>query len=206
MVGRLSLNGKKNGKANGKKANGGGNGGPPPETALVPRDADIVTIGKYDPKFIRIAQEVCRLGATYRELAMVLDVNVDTITEWRLKYPAFEAATRVGKDEADERVTHSLFQRAVGYYIETVKLFVIDGEIKREPVREYVHADTTACIFWLKNRRPDQWREKQTLEHTGANEGPITIETARKIFLDRVFSVSGRVREVKTITKVEVGK
>jgi len=64
-----------------------------------------------------------------------------------------------GKEPADERVTRSLYQRAIGYSYDAVKVF-LDPDTKKPiyaPYREHVHPDTTACIFWLKNRRPKRY-------------------------------------------------
>lgn len=71
---------------------------------------------------------------------------------------------------ADERVERSLYQRAIGYEQSAVKIFMPANAAA--PVyakyREIISPDTTAAIFWLKNRRPDLWRDKQELEHRGS--------------------------------------
>ena len=54
----------------------------------------------------------------------------------------------------------SLYQRAIGYVVETGKVVMVDGKPEFFKYREHVQPDTTACIFWLKNRRPQEWREK----------------------------------------------
>jgi hypothetical protein len=76
-------------------------------------------------------------------------------------------SVRLGKKEVDERVERSLYQRAVGYSYETVKVFLPYGS--QEPVYapyiEHVPPDTTAATWWLKNRNPAQWRDAWQLEH-----------------------------------------
>jgi hypothetical protein len=57
-----------------------------------------------------------------------------------------------------------------------VDIRVIDKEIVQTPVRKYYPPDTTAAIFWLKNRRPDLWRDRNQTELTGPNGGPVQIE------------------------------
>ena len=69
----------------------------------------------------------------------------------------------------------SLFARANGYEHDEVDIRVVDKEIVQTPIRKYYPPDTTAAIFWLKNRRPDQWRETKAVELTGAAGGPIEI-------------------------------
>jgi hypothetical protein len=81
--------------------------------------------------------------------------------------PEFLHALKLGKKEVDERVERSLYQRAVGYSYDAVKIFLPYGS--KEPVYapyiEHVPPDTTAAIFWLKNRCPSQWRDAWQLEH-----------------------------------------
>lgn len=119
------------------------------------------------------AKKLARLGATDQEIADFYEVDVRTIYRWKNAHPEFCQALKVGKDEADDRVERSLFQRAVGYEQDEVKIFMPAG--KDEPVyapfRAKIAPDTTAAIFWLKNRRPADWRDKQTLEH----EGEVTL-------------------------------
>jgi hypothetical protein len=66
---------------------------------------------------------------------------------------------------ADERVTRSLYQRANGYDYDSEKVFCnAAGEVTRVPVKVHVPPDTVACIFWLKNRRKDLWRDRHETE------------------------------------------
>jgi hypothetical protein len=65
----------------------------------------------------------------------------------------------------------------MGYTFESEKILTVKGEVVRAPVREHVAPDVTAQIFWLKNRQPDRWREKQQMEHTGKDGGPIQTKT-----------------------------
>jgi hypothetical protein len=73
-----------------------------------------------------------------------------------------------GKFPADERVERSLYQRAIGYTYDTVKILKPAGTTEPVivPYRRHVPPDVTACIFWLKNRRPDEWRDRQDQRHT----------------------------------------
>ena len=64
-------------------------------------------------------------------------------------------------------MTRSLYQRAIGYDYDAVKIF-LDPDTKKPiyaPYREHVHPDTVACIFWLKNRQPKEWRDVQDHRH-----------------------------------------
>lgn len=121
----------------------------------------------YKPEFAKQAEKLCLLGATDIEMADFFEVALSTISKWKHDYPEFSEALKAGKALADERVERSLYQKAVGYTFEAVKIFMpagADGPVYA-PYREHVPPDTTACIFWLKNRRQQQWRDVHKHEH-----------------------------------------
>lgn len=115
----------------------------------------------YKPEYADIARQKCELGATYKDLADEFRVGVGAINNWKSSFVEFAKALKVGKAPADDRVEASLYHRATGYTFESEKIFQFQGEIIRAKTVEHVPPDTTAMIFWLKNRRPDDWREKQ---------------------------------------------
>lgn len=123
----------------------------------------------YNPEFAKAAEKLAALGATDMEVADFFEVDVRTVYRWKHDHDEFCQALNVGKAKADERVINSLYQKAVGYEQEAVKIFMPGGatEPVYAPYREKIAPDTTAAIFWLKNRQPDQWRDKQELEHKG---------------------------------------
>jgi hypothetical protein len=129
----------------------------------------------YKPKFAEEARKQCEEGATDQELADYFEVSVRTLYRWKNKHPEFCQALKVSKATADERVERSLFERAIGYERDEVDIRVVGGEIVQTPVRKFYPPDTTAAIFWLKNRRPDEWRDRVQTELTGANGGPVQI-------------------------------
>lgn len=122
---------------------------------------------KYDPAFVTQAEKLCKLGATDAEVADFFNVDVRTLYRWKGEHEAFCHALKVGKTEADERIERSLFSRAIGYEHEEVDIRVVNQAIVQTPIRKYYPPDTTAAIFWLKNRKPAEWRDKVTQEHTG---------------------------------------
>jgi hypothetical protein len=79
---------------------------------------------------------------------------------------------------ADDRVVRSLYRRSVGYTYEAVKIFMPAGAKQPvyAPYREHVPPDTAAASLWLRNRRKDEWRDKQSHEQAGPHGGPITLE------------------------------
>lgn len=122
----------------------------------------------YRPEFAEQARKLCELGATDLELADFFKVDVRTIYNWKHSQDEFFQAVLVGKDALDDRVERSLYQRAVGYTFESEKVFNYQGEIVRAPTREHVAPDPGAALNWLKNRRPDKWRDKVEHEHSAS--------------------------------------
>lgn len=121
----------------------------------------------YKPEYARQAQILCEFGATDRELADFLKVSPPTIWRWASEFPEFSSALKAGKASADERVERALYHKAIGYTFDAVKIFPPKGDDDAVivPYREHVPPDTTACIFWLKNRRAQQWRDVHKHEH-----------------------------------------
>ena len=122
---------------------------------------------KYKPEFVAQAQKLCKLGATDLELADFFGVTDRTVYRWAQAHPEFCQALKAGKDEADERVERSLYMKAVGFEREEVKIFMPANAEKPvyAPFIAYHAPDTTAALFWLKNRRPGEWRDKQEIDH-----------------------------------------
>lgn len=121
----------------------------------------------YKNEYVDQARALCRLGATETDLANFFKVTVVTIWRWRTKYPEFCSALKIGRDIADDRVESSLYHRANGYTYDTVKIFPPSGKREKPlivPYKEHIPPDTTAAIFWLKNRRRLEWREKPDIE------------------------------------------
>lgn len=93
----------------------------------------------FKPEYVEVARRLCEKGATDSEIAAFFGVTVKTYYGWRHRHPGFLEAIKAGKDYADERVERRLYEKAL-------------------------EGDNTAMIFWLKNRRPEQWRDR--VDHT----------------------------------------
>lgn len=134
---------------------------------------------KYKPEFAAQSLKLCRLGATDKELADFFEVNEDTINEWKKVHPEFSESLKGGKALADAEVADKLFKRATGYEHDAVKI-VANANTGQEHVVAYTERyppDTTAAIFWLKNRRPDIWRDKTESKSTVELNGVVLIPT-----------------------------
>lgn len=127
----------------------------------------------YKPEFAEQAAQLCKLGATDEELGTFFKVSTRTIYRWKAQHEAFCQAIKIGAESADTRVERSLYARAVGYTYDAVKIMQHKGDVIVEKYREHVPPDTTAMIFWLKNRQPEVWRDVHRQEHTGKNGGAI---------------------------------
>jgi hypothetical protein len=147
----------------------------------------------YREEYTEQALKLCRLGATDRELADFFDVSEQTINAWKDAHPEFLESLKDGKAKADAEVADKLFRRATGYSHEAVKVFLPSGTTEPiyAPYIERYAPDTTACIFWLKNRRPDLWRDVQSREHAVEMKSPQLSAEERvarsRRLLDEVF-------------------
>lgn len=123
---------------------------------------------EYRPEYAEQAKIMCAAGATDLELAQEFGVTVQSIRNWRMRYPEFFAALKLSKPIADERVERSLYERATGYSFEAVKqqFDAKSGQWKEITYIEHVPPDPTSMIFWLKNRNPREWRDKTEIEVT----------------------------------------
>lgn len=116
-------------------------------------------------------------GLTDEQIADNLGIGASTLHEYKKKYPEFLESLKKGKDIADAQVVNALHKSAVGftYYEETTN--VLGDTVS---VQKYAKPNTTAAIFWLKNRKPDQWRDKtevqQDISQTVAFIGEDQIE------------------------------
>lgn len=115
----------------------------------------------FKPEFVKQARKLAALGATDREAAEFFEVDERTIHRWKHEHEDFCQSLKVGKEQADARVEQSLYRRALGYSHDAVKIAVSgQGDITQVPFVEHYPPDTTAAIFWLKNRKPQEWRDK----------------------------------------------
>jgi len=94
-----------------------------------------------------------------------MGIALSTLKLWKNAHSAILAALKRGKEVIDIEVENALCKRAIGYTYEEVKEEEMpDGRIRRTVTTKEVAGDTTAQIFWLKNRKPAEWRDKQNVE------------------------------------------
>lgn len=152
------------------------------------------------PKLVLI-EAWARDGLTDEQIAHNLDIALATYYDYKRKNPEFSEALKRGKDDIDVIVENSLLKRAIGYEFEETTQEPLYNSVTGEPildecgnhkiavtkvVRKQLAPDTTAQIFWLKNRRPAAWRDKQDIEHSGTttnniNMNALTVEELKKL-------------------------
>jgi hypothetical protein len=125
--------------------------------------------GKYQewltPDGLLKLQAWARDGLTDEQIAHNMGIHVATLYEYKNKYSEINEALKKGKEVVDIEVENALFKKAIGYkYDETTKELTQDGLIVTKVVTKEVQPDTTAQIFWLKNRKPAEWRDKTELK------------------------------------------
>lgn len=108
-----------------------------------------------------------RDGLINEQIANEIGIHPSTLYDWQKKYPKIAEALKKGKDVIDRQVENALLKRALGYKYEEVKTEIgEDGTKVTKTIKEVV-PDTTAQIFWLKNRKPEQWRDKRDVSVDG---------------------------------------
>lgn len=114
-----------------------------------------------------------RDGLTDKQIANdKIGIAENTFCAWKNKHPEILEALKKGKAPVDIEVENALLKRALGYEYDEVTTEIeelADGKQKKHKrvVKKMVVPDVTAQIFWLKNRRPDKWRDKQIIENQG---------------------------------------
>lgn len=151
--------------------------GRPPKPKPEPPKRPAHRPSQYKQEYAEQAKLLCEKGLTDIEIAEVFGVHVVTMYRWQAKYPELRNALKVGKAECDDRVERSLYHRAIGYTFKSEKVFQHQGKIVRTATVEHVPPDSTAMIFWLKNRRKEEWRDRH--EHTGDSGGPLQIQLVK---------------------------
>jgi len=135
---------------------------------------------RYKKQFNEEARKLCLLGAIDDEIADFFNIQKSTLNRWKKKYPDFWDSIKNGKELADADVAERLYKRAMGYKAIDTKFASFEGKITdwKQYTKEYP-PDTVACIFWLKNRQKDKWRDRQQLDIK--SDRPILIDLSGKL-------------------------
>lgn len=130
--------------------------------------------GKYEywltPEGLIKLEGWARDGLTDEQIAKNIGISKDTFYRWKNNFQDFSDTLKKGKEVVDRQVENALLKRALGYDSkEVVRELVLDPQgnkrmMETKEVIKPVPPDVTAQIFWLKNRRPDLWRDKRDIE------------------------------------------
>lgn len=132
---------------------------------------------KFDEDTEAKVVKMAKIGLTDAQMAELLDVTEQTFNNWKKAKPKFFESLKSAKAVADAEVERSLYERAMGYRHPDTKMFYDKdaGVVSEEYIKHYP-PDVTACIFWLKNRKPSEWRDKVDHDHSGKIQAEAKIE------------------------------
>lgn len=123
----------------------------------------------------------CREGIYYQEMCNRLGCSLATFMKWKAEKSEFSEILKKGREVVDLQVENALLKAAQGYeYEEVIEEYFIDGKkidpkdkkarpdkIHRKTIKKHQPANTTAQIFWLKNRQPEKWNDRKNIDLTG---------------------------------------
>jgi hypothetical protein len=133
---------------------------------------------RFNKNILPQVEKLAGFGLTNDEIADFLGIVRATLYNWlnetsEYYWPEFQSALMRGKIKSDSRVIESLFKRAIGYSHPEEKIFIYYGKIKRAMTMRHYPPDTLAGIYWLNNRRSQDWRNKVPEK---SNEGELAKE------------------------------
>ena len=114
---------------------------------------------------LTVIEGYAREGLIDKEIAGKIGISLDTLNNWKVKFPQVKEALKKGKQVVDFEVEKKLLTKALGQ--EVITDYVIDGKGNKKAVKKTLPSDTTAIIFWLKNRMPEKWRDKRDIDVEG---------------------------------------
>jgi len=122
---------------------------------------------KYDKIDLKQVKKLAIKGFIDTEMCDFFNVCEKTWNNWKTKHPEFLQSLKDGKELPDNNVVRSLYERATGYSHDSIHITNYLGVVTQTPIIKQYPPDPTSIIFWLKNRDPEHWREKQEVEHSG---------------------------------------
>lgn len=115
---------------------------------------------KYRPELLAEIRRLYSQGKTDKQVCDFLGIALRTLNDWKHRHAEFLHTLKECKGVADDLVEAALYSRAVGYTYDEQLAVLSWGKWKKTTVRKHHPPDILAAIFWLKNRRPDAWRDK----------------------------------------------
>jgi len=120
-----------------------------------------------------------RDGLTDEQISHNIGIHPSTLYEWQKKYPDISESLKRGKEVIDRQVENALLKRALGYEYEEVKQIIEKDEKGKDRKRiektvKKVIPDVTAQIFWLKNRKPNEWKDRRDVSVDGTIDTKVS--------------------------------
>jgi hypothetical protein len=153
---------------------------------------------EYDEKLTpKLAEALAKQGLTNEELAEELGISIRTFYQWKEVYPDFSHSVKAGGSPINDRVKNALLRRALGYDLVLKKEVVVMGSLQTAEYDVHIEPDVGAALQWLKNRVPDEWRDKQpeTQSETGGLRIVLENKTDDPMFMSNVEFNLGPTKE-----------
>ena len=130
---------------------------------------------KYKKEFDEQAKKLCLNGFIDAQIADFFNVQESTLNLWKKAHPSFMESLKSGKRYSDDKVVNALYNRAIGYEVNEVKSEDGTTGKKITTTTKHIAGDTTAQIFWLRNRMRDEWTNNPEPVDGEDNGAPISI-------------------------------
>ena len=115
-----------------------------------------------------------RDGLSNEQIAKKMGITSKTLFEWRRNFPVINNALKKGKEIADYEVENALFKRACGYDYVEVKTIIKGDKIETTTTTKHIPPDPLSIFYYLKNKRPDKWRDKVQFDDGSDNYEDLT--------------------------------
>ncbi|WP_278948558.1 helix-turn-helix domain-containing protein [Megasphaera elsdenii] len=139
-----------------------------------------------------------RDGLSDEQIAANMGISIATLYNWKRDHLEILEALKEGKDAVDRQVENALLKSALGYkYDEVTKELRDDELVVTKVVHKEVQPNTTAQIFWLKNRKRAEWRDRVENALTGADGGAVKVEMLTDADVDaRIKELESKLKEL----------
>jgi len=124
----------------------------------------------------KLAGALAKQGLTNEEIARELGIAERTFYAWKAQYPDFSQEVQSGAESINDKVENAFLKRALGYDLRLKKQVVVGGELEDAEYDVHIAPEPGAALNWLKNRRPDKWRDKQPESVNESGGLRITVE------------------------------
>ena len=142
-----------------------------------------------------LVQGWARDGLTMEQIAHNLGISKETLYQYKRKYTEFSDAIKKGKEVVDTEVENALLKKALGYETTETKIEKSEQGKKEVTITKQIPGDTAAQIFWLKNRKPNKWRDKQNIDFNGNVNQNVRLTKEQR--LERIKKLKEKMNKEK---------